>query len=139
MKGCVILDNDEQLIEEISKALVNEVKQYNFYNKLAELAPKEEYQHLIIKIQSDEIKHYQWLNKILPNLDGLLSSEPDEIISFEFEEGLSIAIQNELDSAICYLRLSSRALSTEGRLYFKNAALDEQRHLSQLQYILMNL
>jgi rubrerythrin len=52
-----IMDNDNPLANDIRKAIIGEVHAYNFYQRLAKLAPNEQYRQIILSIQQDEARH----------------------------------------------------------------------------------
>lgn len=131
--------SDIFLINDVSKAIIGEVHAYNFYQKLAELAPNEQDRQVILRIQRDEAKHYHWFTMILRRLGGQQPQIPAGELPMTFREGVSTAIHDELEAAAFYQDIASRATDRHIQMHFMHASHDEQRHASWFQYMLFNL
>ncbi len=135
----VILDNDILLVNDIRKAIIGEVHAYNFYQRLAKLAPNEQYRQIILSIQQDEAEHYHLFNMILCIIGGQLPQIPRGDLPRGFVEGVRAAICDELEAADFYQDIADRATAYPIQFYFTHASHDEQRHASWFQAMLMNL
>lgn len=107
--GGEMSSSDTFLINDVSKAIIGEVHAYNFYPKLAELAPNEQDRQVILRIQRDEAKHYHWFTMILRRLGGQQPQIPAGELPMTFREGVKTAIRDELEAAAFYQDISSRA------------------------------
>ncbi|MPN07200.1 hypothetical protein SDC9_154466 [bioreactor metagenome] len=136
------LDNiisDIELVDEISKAAIGEAQAYNFYQRLAELAKSEQQRQVIFQVQQDESKHYRWFITFLRRLGVQELNIPAVELPVEFEAGLKMAINNELNAADLYENISYKATSKLVSLHFLHASHDEKRHAAAFQTMLMNL
>lgn len=134
-----ILDNDILLVNDIRKAIIGEVHAYYFYQKLAKLAPNEQYRQIILSIRQDEARHYQWFTMILCMIGGQQPQIPCGDLPRGFVEGVRTAICDELETADFYQDIASRATAYNIQLYFTHASHDEQEHALWFQAMLMNL
>lgn len=134
-----ILSSDTHLLDDISKAIIGEVHAYNYYQKLAELAPNEQDRQVILRIQRDEAKHYHWFSMILSRMGGQQPQIPAGELPVSFKEGVRTAIRDELEAAAFYQDIASRANTRFIQMHFMHASHDEQRHASWFQYMLMEL
>lgn len=130
------IDTDNHLVKDIRKAIIGEVHAYNFYQRLAELAPNEQYRQIILSIQQDEATHYHWFTMILCMIGGQLPQIPRGDLPREFVEGVRAAICDELEAADLYQDIAYRATAYPIRLYFTHASLDEQQHALWFQAML---
>ncbi len=130
---------DPSLIRDISKAVVGEAHAYNFYERLAQLAPNIQDRQTILSIQRDEAKHYHWFTMILRRLNAPQPQIPPGEVPTSFEQGVRQAIRNELEASAFYQDIASRAESRPIHMHFMHASHDEQRHATWFQYMLMNL
>lgn len=130
---------DFHLIDEISKAIIEEVHAYNFYQKLAELATNEQYRQMILSIQHDEAKHYHWFTMALRRMGAQQPQIPVGDMPVDFREGVRTAIRNELEAAAFYQNVASIATTHPTKMHFMHASQDEQRHASWFQYMLTHL
>lgn len=131
------LTSDVHLIEDVSRAIIAEVHAYNFYQRLAQLTPNEQFRQIILSIQRDEMKHYHWFTMILRMMGGQQPQIPPGELPRDFKEGVQKAIQDELDASSFYQGISSRATTHHVQMHFMHASHDEQRHATWLQNILM--
>lgn len=127
------------LNNDIAKAIVGEVHAYHFYQRLAELAPNEQYRLTILRIQRDEAKHYRWFTMILRRLGGQQPQIPAGTLPTTFREGVRTAIRDELEAAEFYQDIASRATDRPIHMHFMHASHDEQRHASTFQFMLSEL
>lgn len=134
-----VLSSDTHLLDDISKAIIGEVHAYNFYQKLAELAPNDQDRQVILRIQHDEAKHYHWFTMILRRMGGQQPQIPAGELPERFKEGVRTAIRDELEAAAFYQDIASRANARFIQMHFMHASHDEQRHASWFQYMLMEL
>jgi rubrerythrin len=130
---------DAALINDVIEAIIGEVQAYNFYEKLAELAPTDYERDVINSIQNDEARHYHWFTMIIQRLGGNLPEILAGVLPADFMEGLKIAIQDELNAASFYQNIGYNAVDHQMQMHFMHASHDEQRHASWLQYILSNM
>lgn len=137
--GMGMLSSDLFLINDISEAVIREVQAYNFYQRLAELAPNNEYRQTILGIQNDEARHYHWFTMMLRMMGAQQPQIPTGDMPTSFLEGVKTAILHELDAAAFYQNIAYRATTRHVQMHFMHASHDEQRHASLFQYILMNL
>jgi rubrerythrin len=137
--GQGISSSDTQLINDISKAIIGEAHAYNFYQKLAELAPNVQDRQVILSIQRDEARHYHWFTMILSRLGGQQPQIPAGELPENYKEGLRTAIRDELEAAAFYQDIASRATSPFIQMHFMHASHDEQRHASWFQFMFMQL
>jgi rubrerythrin len=136
------LDNiisDIELIDEITKAAIEEAQAYNFYQRLADLATNEQQRQAILEIQRDEAIHYRWFITFLRRLGVQELNIPAVELPTELETGLKILINHELNAASFYENISYEATSRPVALHFLHASHDEKRHASALQTMLTNL
>ncbi len=131
------LTSDAHLIEDVSRAIILEVQAYNFYQRLIQLTPNEQFRQIILRIQHDEMKHYHWFTMILRMMGGQQPQITFGEIPRDFNEGVQKAIQNELEASSFYQDIASRATTHHVQMHFMHASHDEQRHATWLQNILM--
>jgi rubrerythrin len=134
--GQEAIGSDSALANDIKTAITLEVHAYNYYERLAELAPNEQDRQIILRIQRDEAKHYQWFSMLLSRMGIQQPQIPPGQLPSSFIEGVGTAIRNELDAQAFYQDIAFRANSMPVQTHFMHAAHDEQRHASWLQYIL---
>ena len=131
------LTGDAQLIQDVSRAIISEVHAYNFYQRLLQLTPNEQFRQIILRIQHDEMKHYHWFTRILSMMGGQQPQIPFGELPRNFKEGVQKAIQDELEASSFYQDIASRATTHHVQMHFMHASHDEQRHATWLQNILM--
>ena len=131
------LTSDAHLREDVSRAINLEVHAYNFYQRLIQLTPNEQFRQIILRIQHDEMKHYHWFTMILRLMGGQQPQITAGEIPRDFKEGVQKAIQNELEASAYYQDIASRATTHYVQMHFMHASHDEQRHATWLQNILM--
>lgn len=131
------LTSDTHLIEDVSRAINLEVHAYNFYQRLIQLTPNEQFRQIILRIQHDEIKHYHWFTMILRMMGGQEPQITFGEIPRDFKQGVQKAIQNELEASAYYQDIASKATTHYVQMHFIHASHDEQRHATWLQNILM--
>ncbi|REE91554.1 rubrerythrin [Paenibacillus taihuensis] len=127
------------LIPDISRSIIGEVHAYQFYQRLAELAPNEQNRQTILRIQRDEAKHYRWFTMIMSNLGGQQPQIPTGEVPMTFREGVRTAINHELEAAAFYQDVAYRATDRPIEMHFMHAMHDEQRHASLFQLMLSSL
>jgi len=133
-------DVDMNLINDVSNAIILEVLAYNFYQRLAELAPNEQDRQTILRIQRDEQKHYHWFSMILRRMGGQQPTIPAVVLPLNFEEGVRTAIKDELEAAAFYQDIAYRAEDIHPiQMHFMHASHDEQRHATWFQNMMMNI
>ncbi len=131
------ISSDAHLIEDVSRAIILEVQAYNFYQRLVELTPNEQFRQIIFRIQRDEMKHYHWFTMILRMMGGQQPQIPFGEIPKDFTEGVQKAIQKELEASSYYQDISSRATTHPVQMHFMHASHDEQRHATWFQNMLL--
>lgn len=130
---------DTLLINDISKAIIGEIHAYYFYQRLAELATNEQDKQVILSIQQDELKHFNWFTMILSSMGGQQPQIPTGELPKGFEKGVRTAISDELEAASFYQDIVYRATDPDIQKHFMLATQDEQRHVAVLQYMLTKL
>lgn len=131
------LTSDAHLKYDVTKAIIGEVHAYNFYQRLAQLAPNEQFRQIILRIQRDEAKHYHWFTMILRMMGGQQPQIPPGELPTDFKEGVQKAIQDELEASSFYQDIASRATTHHVQMHFIHASHDEQRHANWFQNMLM--
>lgn len=131
------LTSDAHLIEDVSRAIILEVHAYNFYQRLIQITPNEQFKQIILRIQHYEMKHYHWFTMILRMMGGQQPQIPFGEIPRDFKEGVQKAIQKELEASSFYQDIASRATTHHVQMHFMHASHDEQRHATWFQNILM--
>lgn len=131
------LTSDAHLIKDVSRAIILEVLAYNFYQRLIQLTPSEQFRQIILRIQHDEMKHYHWFTMILRMMGGQQPQIPFGELPKDFKEGVQKAIQKELEATAYYQDIASRSTTHYVQMHFMHASHDEQRHATWLQNILM--
>jgi rubrerythrin len=133
------LNSDINLLNDVAQSIILEAHAYNFYQRLAELAPNEQDRQIIFRIQRDEAKHYHWFTMILRRMGGQQPQLTIGALPQEFKEGVRTAIFNELEAASFYQDIAYRATDHMTQMHFMHASHDEQRHASWFEYMLINL
>lgn len=131
------LTSDAHLKEDVSRAIILEVQAYNFYQRLVQLTPNEQFRQIIFRIQLDEMKHYHWFTMILRMMGGQQPQIPFGEIPRNFKEGVQKAFQKEIEAYSFYQNISSRATTHHVQMHFMHASYDEQLHATWLQNMLM--
>ncbi len=130
---------DVALADDIAKALVSEVYAYNIYQRLAEIAPGEEFGNILLSIAQDEAKHYSWIFGIIKGM-GIAYPELSKIeLPESFDGYMGSCLKTELDASKCYLEIAFQAVNPIIQKLFMFAAHDEHRHATWFQYILHQL
>ncbi|MGE5496256.1 MAG: ferritin family protein [Burkholderiales bacterium] len=126
---------DFQLSDEIGEAVIREVHAYNYYTKLAALAPGLRLRQAILRIRQDEAEHYGSFTTALQRLGARMPMIPAGAAPASFQEGLREAIKAENEAAAFYNSVASRAKSRSIQTQFMNAARDEQQHSLRLRHM----
>lgn len=137
--GMGMPSGDTALIPDISKAIVGEAQAYQYYDRLAQLAPNEQDRQTIRKIQRDEARHYHMFTMILRQLGGQMPHIPGTQLPVTYREGLLHSVRDELETSAFYQEVASRASDHRIEMQFMHASHDEQRHAAWFQYMLGNL
>lgn len=127
---------DARLIPDIRQAIIGEAQAYDYYERLAALAPNAFARRIILSIRQDEARHRRWFTMILLRLGGRVPFIPPAPLPRRYREGLRDAIRDELEAAAFYQNIAFRAVSRPIDNRFLHAARDEHRHASWLQYLL---
>lgn len=127
---------DFKLYDDISEAVIREVHSYNFYTKLAALAPGMRLRQTIINIREDEARHYGSFTAALQKLGARMPMIPAGGAPSSVQEGLREAIKAETEAAAFYKSIASRTQSRSIQTQFHNAARDEQQHALRLRYMI---
>jgi rubrerythrin len=130
---------DILLADDIEKAIQLEAQAYMFYEKLATLAENERDRAVILGIQNDEARHYHWFTMILRRMGGVIPNIVAGDLPEDFEEGVRIAIMNELEAAEFYQSIAYRATDHHIDMHFMHASHDEQRHALLFENMLINM
>ncbi len=123
--GQVNISSDAHLVDDISRAVIGEVHAYNFYERLAELAPNEQDRLVILRIQRDEARHYHWFTMMLSRMGAQQPQIPAGDLPESYEEGVKTAIRDELEAAAFYQDIASRATTPFVQRHFMHASHDE--------------
>lgn len=110
------------------------------YSRLARMAPSPEIREIIQGIANDERKHERMFTENYQRLFGRepwVTPEPPSMTSFE--EGVMEAIQDEMKDAAKYRDLYLRTRDPRTRTAFFIAMIDELRHGSLLNSVLVSL
>ncbi|WP_249872662.1 ferritin family protein [Oceanobacillus saliphilus] len=123
------LPNDNQLINDIQKAINAEYSAVTCYKKLAKMAPTNEERNRILEIQKDEERHLEEFSRIYINLTG---SKPSYQIIEEcpdkYKAGIEFAFKDEQEAVDFYLDIADKAKDSIIKERFRRAAADEQNH-----------
>lgn len=131
--------SDLALADDIAKALAGEVYSYNFYQRLAEIAPNARFGEIISNIIQDDINHYNWFLTMTKNM-GTAFPKLSKIELPEFFDGhIGTCIEEELNTSKFYQNIAERAINPEIQKCFMCASYNDQRHASWLQYMLSQL
>lgn len=126
---------DNELIEDVTKAINAEYSAIYCYGKLAELAPTQEEKDRILEIRQDEMRHLQIFSNIYMSLTG---SQPSPKIIEEcpvrYIPGLQFSIKDEQGAVDFYLEIADKAQNPYIKEQFKRAAADEQNHAVWFSY-----
>ncbi|MHB1316169.1 MAG: hypothetical protein ACYCX2_11960 [Christensenellales bacterium] len=129
---------DARLINDIQQAIIGEAHAYDYYERLAQLAPNAYARRIIMSIQQDEARHRRWFTMILRMLGARAPFIPPGELPRRYREGLRNAIRDELEAAATYQNIAFRATARPIENRFMHASRDEHRHASWLQ-VLMNI
>lgn len=129
-------DCDTLLIEDITKAIIEEVHGYYKYEKLIELSANAMEKQVISDIAQDEAKHYHWLSSILDQLGAPEPQYTEGELPSDFVEGIRSSIEDELQASKTYAELEMQATDPNIAMYLRHASQDEQRHATWLLYLL---
>lgn len=132
-------DINPELVNDVLRAIRDEVHAYYFYETLAEIAPTDRERQTIKSIQQDEARHYHWFTMILQRLGGQIPEIPEGRTPLNYVEGLKEAIVDELNAASFYQNVAYNTDDRHIQMHFMHASHDEQRHASWLQYMLTGM
>jgi rubrerythrin len=126
---------DENLINNIAKAINGEYSAIACYEKLAQQAPTAEVRDQIMEIKKDEMSHFNVFSQIFQSLTG---KQPTPEITEEcpdvYQEGLVAALKDEQATVDFYLDIADSTQNPYVRRQFKRAAADEQNHAVWFMY-----
>lgn len=121
--------NDNQLLNDIQKAINAEYSAIACYEKLAKMAPTQDERNKILEIQKDERRHFEEFSRIYTNLTGrqptykIIEECPDR-----YRAGIEFAFKDEQEAVDSYLDIADKARDTLIKERFRRAAADEQNH-----------
>ncbi|WP_071394614.1 ferritin-like domain-containing protein [Bacillus tuaregi] len=130
----------KQLIKDIEQAINDEYNAIHYYEKISKLARFEKERKQILKILSDEKKHYRQFIQIYSSLTGrqprpkLNGNGPNS-----YRKGIELAIRNEQSIVSFYLEIADKSSYPYVKDVFRRAAADEQNHAVWFLYFLVNL
>lgn len=120
---------NEQLIDDVERAINGEYSAINCYATLAKLAPNETVRKQILEIRQDEIKHFRQFSQIYIGLTGrqpqpkIIEKCPNVYLN-----GLEFAFQDEQHTVDFYLDIADKTTNPYMKGAFRKAAADEQNH-----------
>ncbi len=123
------VQQNQQLINDIQRAISGEYTAITCYEKLAKQAPTEDERNRILEIQKDEKTHLEKFTKIYLNLTGK-SPQPVllEKCPGSYGKGLEAAFRDEQMTVDFYLEISDQAQDPYIKEAFRRVAADEQNH-----------
>ncbi|MEB3100825.1 ferritin-like domain-containing protein [Ferviditalea candida] len=128
------------LVADLEKAINGEHEAILTYEKLAQLAPNEDFRRIITGIRNDEIQHIRHFADIYSRLTG--GRQPylaPVTLPTSFRAGVEESFRDELEDSKFYRDVSAAT----GDLYAQKALMlashDEQRHASWFLYMLHKL
>jgi len=120
---------DNQLLNDIQKAINAEYSAISCYGKLAKLASTKDEENKILEIQKDEKRHLEEFSRIYTTLTGrqpsyqIIEECPDN-----YRTGIEFAFKDEQEAVDLYLDISDKAQDLTIKDRFRRAASDEQNH-----------
>ncbi|XJZ27999.1 ferritin family protein [Bacillota bacterium Lsc_1132] len=119
----------QKVLREIAKAINDELQAVQYYTRLAELAPNNQFRQAVLAIRQDEIKHLHWFSRVYQELSG---KYPPITLGVElpgsFKRGVRDSIKDEQEAAPFYRRIAAQISNQQISQRFLRAANDEQRH-----------
>jgi len=131
---------EDNLIQDISKAINGQYSAIVCYKRLAEKAPTAEEKKQILEIRKDEMEHYQAFCQIYTAITGTQHKpEISETCPADYRQGLQFAIKDEQNTVDFYLNIADKTQDPYIRQKFKRAAADEQNHAVWFLYYFTKL
>jgi len=127
---------DDNLPQDLIKAMKGELEARRYYEQLIGLAPEED-KKIIAKIMNDERKHFNNFRKLYIQLTGrepvIPPLTPPRIPNYV--EGIKGAIMDETDAYEFYRDIYLSTGSPQVRSIFFEAFTDENEHAVRLNYL----
>ncbi|WP_416825625.1 ferritin-like domain-containing protein [Ectobacillus polymachus] len=120
---------DQELIQDLAKAINGEYSAITCYEQLAKLAPNEEERNRILEIRKDEIRHFHSISQIYTSLSGgQPTPQMPEACATDYKQGVKAAFKDEQETVDFYLDIADKAKNPFIKKQFRRAASDEQNH-----------
>ncbi len=124
-----IYRQDQQLFQDINKAINAKFSAIHYYTRLAEIAPNEPFRQYILAIRQDEINNYGNFSNAYFELTKqypLVSNAID--LPKDYKQGIRKSIKAERQTAPFYIDIAQRISNPNIKGVFIKAANDEHRH-----------
>ncbi|MDI3535179.1 MAG: hypothetical protein PWQ82_1544 [Thermosediminibacterales bacterium] len=133
--------NYYEFINNVQRAIVDEIEAAKFYRELKKMAPSELHTENIQHAIDDEVKHRNMLTQLYMALTGrppMVMGAPSSscnIISEEYREGLLKAFHDELEAAEFYRSMLFSTTSTPIRDILFEIMTDEMEHADRFELL----
>jgi rubrerythrin len=125
----------QPLIHNTAKAVNGEYRAIRYYTRLAELAPDAQTRRIILKIRSDEQRHFQQFSNLYRRLTGREPQLTEPALPETYREGVRSSITEELEDAEFYQMIARETTNSQAQVLFGRAAMDEMRHAIWFMYL----
>jgi rubrerythrin len=127
--GNLPIRQPQQLLVDMAKAVNDEFQAVQYYTKLADLAPNQQYRQAILGIRQDEIRHFYQFSRAYNRLSGNYSPLSLRVqLPSSFAVGVRDSYQEESDTVPFYRNIASQVSNQQMKRHFLRAAEDENRH-----------
>lgn len=124
-----IFRENQNLIQDINKAINNEFSAIHYYTRLAELAPNEQFRQGVLDVRQDEIRHFSRFSRSFLELTGHFPNISLKVdLPESFKKGIQHSIKDEKGTVPFYKEIASKITNPQIQNRFLRAAADEQRH-----------
>lgn len=125
---------------DLEKAINGEYKAIRTYEKLAELAPNEDFRRIIMGIRNDEVRHIRHFSEIYSRWTGGRQPYLASVsLPASFKVGVEESIRDELEDSKFYQDVSVMTGDPYARKALMLASHDEQRHATWFLYMFHKL
>ena len=125
-----------QLVSDLSKAIVDEATAADFYSRLLKQAPNELHREFIKHAYEDELKHFQAFSKLYKHFTGKTPQYEIKPVQYpNYKTGILMALKDELEAAEFYrnMKLSSSDQLVRDTFFF--AMGDEIEHSTRFSVL----